>query len=136
MLGSAESTAAASDLFTVVDKAHHIFGRKAVPTRLMLDLAVGTPSADFLGPPRVLEPAGKDFQKRLERVIQTKYSPDGVVVTGDLQILQFRGRTAPYLDPGPGDATFQPAPHGEEGTGHGNPSRRSEGRRRRHPGAR
>src|SRR5581483_3354279 len=31
MLGSAETTAAASDLFTVVDKTHHIFGRKGVP---------------------------------------------------------------------------------------------------------
>lgn len=106
MLGSAESTAAASDLFTVVDKARHIFGRKAVPTRLVLELAAGPPPGEFLGPPRVPEPAAKGFQKRLERVIQNKYSPDGIVVTGDLQILQFRGRTAPYLDPGPGDATF------------------------------
>jgi len=107
MLGSAETTAAASDLFTVVDKTHRIFERKAVPTRLMFDLAAGTTAADFPGPPaRVQAPEGTDFQKKLERIIQAKYSPDGVVVTGDLQILHFRGHTAPYLDPSPGDATF------------------------------
>src|SRR5581483_11377073 len=107
MLGSAETTAAASDLFTVVDKTHHIFGRKGVPTRLTLDLAAGPPAADGPGlAARVQAPGGTEFQKKLERIIQAKYSPDGILVTGDLQILQFRGHTAPYLDPSPGDATF------------------------------
>ncbi len=106
MLGSAETTAAASDLFTVVDKAHHIFGRKAVPTRLLLDLTAGPPPTDFPGAASRQAPGGRDFQRKLERVIQAKYSPDGVVVTEDLQILQFRGHTAPYLDPSPGEATF------------------------------
>jgi len=107
MLGSAETTAAASDLFTVVDKAHHIFGRKPVPTRLLLDLAAGTPPSDFpVLPARAPAPGAGDFQKKLDRIIQARYSPDGVVVTADLQILQFRGHTAPYLDPSPGEATF------------------------------
>jgi two-component system CheB/CheR fusion protein len=29
-----------------------------------------------------------------------------VVVNGDLQIVQFRGHTAPYIDPSPGEASF------------------------------
>jgi len=107
MLGSAETTAAASDLFTVVDKAHHIFGRKPVPTRLLLDLAAGAPPSDFPAlPAHTPAPGAGDFQKKLDRIIQARYSPDGVVVTADLQILQFRGHTAPYLDPSPGEATF------------------------------
>ncbi len=47
-----------------------------------------------------------DLQKRLERVIQSKYSPDAVLVGAELQIVQFRGHTSPYLDPTPGDASL------------------------------
>ena len=107
MLGSAETAGAAADLFTIVDKTHQIYKRRAVPTRLTLDFTAGPlalegPSAST----RAEVLGGADFQRKLERVIQARYSPDGVVVTGDLQILQFRGHTAPYLDPSPGEASF------------------------------
>ena len=52
------------------------------------------------GPPTI------DLQKKLDRIIQARYSPDGVVVNSDFQILQFKGHTAPYLDPSPGEATL------------------------------
>lgn len=105
MLGSAETTGAASDLFTALDKTHHIFTRKAVPTRLAIDLAPrGT--AEAWTTQRSESPSGPDLQKGLDRIIQARYSPDGVVVNRELQILQFTGHTAPYLDPTPGEATF------------------------------
>jgi two-component system, chemotaxis family, CheB/CheR fusion protein len=106
MLGSAETTAAAADLFNVLDKAHHIYSRKPVATRLMLELAAGPLSADPIHAVHPDTPSGLELQKRLERVIQTRYSPDAVVVSPEMQILQFRGHTAPYLDPTPGEATL------------------------------
>ena len=107
MLGSAETAGAAADLFSVLDKTHHIYTRKAVPTRLMLDFTSRPLAPDAPGGTARAEAAGSaDFQKKLERVIQARYSPDGVVVTGDLQIIEFRGHTAPYLDPSPGEASF------------------------------
>ncbi len=108
MLGSAETTGAATDLFTILDKAHHIFGRKSVPTRLILDFAGGGHTGESaISSARLDGPqVGADFQKKLDRIIQARYSPDGVVVDSDLRILQFRGQTAPYLDPSPGEANF------------------------------
>jgi two-component system, chemotaxis family, CheB/CheR fusion protein len=106
MLGSAETTAAAADLFTVLDKPHHIYGRKAAPSRLILELSAGHLSPDPAQSVRPEPPSGLDLQKRLERVIQSRYSPDAVVVNPEMQILQFRGHTAPYLDPTPGEATL------------------------------
>ncbi len=47
-----------------------------------------------------------ELQKRLDRVIQSKYSPDGVLINGEFQILQFRGHTSAYLDPSPGQASL------------------------------
>jgi len=105
MLGSAETTAAAADLFTVLDKAHHIYGRKPAPSRLIFELS-SPHAADPAHAIRTEPPSGLELQKRLERVIQSRYSPDAVVVDAEMQILQFRGRTAPYLDPSPGEATL------------------------------
>lgn len=105
MLGSAETTGAASDLFTALDKMHHIFARKAVPTRLVID--VGSRGiAELWAPQRSETPSVPDLQKSIDRIIQARYAPDGVIVNRELQILQFTGHTAPYLDPTPGEATF------------------------------
>ena len=35
-----------------------------------------------------------------------RYAPAGVVVNGDLQIVQFRGQTGAYLEPAPGEASL------------------------------
>ncbi len=71
---------------------------------MILDMASRTtpqePAADGNRP----ESTGAgDLLKALERVIQTKYSPDAVVVNAEMQILQFRGHTAPYLEAIPGE---------------------------------
>ncbi len=39
-------------------------------------------------------------------MVLSKYAPAGVVVNDSLEILQFRGRTSPYLDPASGRASF------------------------------
>src|SRR5262249_9222448 len=40
------------------------------------------------------------------RVLLERYTPPGVLVDNDLQILQFRGVTGPFLEPAPGDASL------------------------------
>ncbi len=107
MLGSAETTGATSDLFAPLDKTHHIYARKAVPTRMTLDLSTPLSKGEFSpGCAGTTAAHGGDFQKKLDRLVQTKYSPDAVVVNAEWQIVQFRGHTSPYLDPSPGEATL------------------------------
>ena len=107
VLGSAESVAPAPDFFNVVDQQHRIYSRKAVPVRLTLNLAL---DRDEIEGPEYRHPRGTlsraELQKKIDRVIQTKYSPAAVVVDAELQIIQFRGETSQYLDPVPGDATL------------------------------
>jgi two-component system CheB/CheR fusion protein len=106
-LGSAESIAAASDLFTVVDKQHRIYGRKAAPLRLTLQGMHGTAVPERSDPDRVRTTfSGIDLQRKTDLIIQSKYAPAAVVVDADLQILQFRGRTGFYLEPPSGEATL------------------------------
>jgi two-component system CheB/CheR fusion protein len=107
MLGSAETVGAAPELFDVVDKQHRIYSRRAVPVRLTLDLSLGRSTAE---PQTHAQPvsslSGPDLIRKVDRVIQSKYSPAAVVVDGDMQILQFRGHTSFYFDPTPGDASL------------------------------
>ena len=116
MLGSAETTGAAADLFAPLDKQHHIFTRKPVPTRLILDLTAGVPAADPASNAVGVESQNSsDLQKKLERMIQTKYSPDAVVINaGDADSAVSRAyRAIPRSQSGRGHA--KPAPHGERG---------------------
>jgi len=102
MLGSAETTGVAHDLFKPLDREHHIFVPKPLPNRLVLDLSASG---------RHREPAfsgvqgdaadESDLQKKLDQVIQSKYSPIAVLVNSDFQILQFRGNTTAFLNLGP-----------------------------------
>lgn len=47
-----------------------------------------------------------DLTEATDRMILKLYGPPGVVVSGDLDILLFRGETGRYLDPIPGTATL------------------------------
>jgi two-component system CheB/CheR fusion protein len=106
LLGSAESIASASDLFSVIDKQHRIYGRKPGPTRLTLNLAPGTVREDA-EPVRVRTTlGGLELQKKADLVIQSKYAPAAVVVDSEMQILHFRGHTGFYLEPAHGEATL------------------------------
>src|SRR5205823_1635951 len=47
-----------------------------------------------------------DVQKEADRIVLSRYAPVGVVVDETMTVLQFRGRTAPYLEPAPGMASL------------------------------
>ena len=105
MLGSAESTAEAGNLFAARDEKHKIYARKAVSPRYPLELGMRASAH----PAQASLPAfssALDWQKRLERLIQSRYSPDGVVIDSEFQVIQFRGHTGSYLDPSPGQASL------------------------------
>jgi two-component system CheB/CheR fusion protein len=104
LLGTAESIEAASDLFTVVDKQHHIYRRKPALLRRTLNLApVPGPDEPAAGKVHITSNS-LDLQKKADLIIQSKYAPPAVVIDSDLQILHFRGRTGSYLEPRSGEA--------------------------------
>jgi two-component system CheB/CheR fusion protein len=109
MLGQAETVGAQAALFTVTDKKHRIHRKKNAPGRAGVSpfppieypvplprkrasLEVGATELNLLG--------------EVNRVILERYAPAGVVVDNDLQIVQFRGQTGPYLEPAPGEASL------------------------------
>jgi len=47
-------------------------------------------------------------QREADRILLSRYALVGVVVDEGMTVLQFRGRTAPYLEPAPGTASLEP----------------------------
>jgi two-component system CheB/CheR fusion protein len=111
LLGNSESIGSYRDLFEMPDVRHKIYSRKPSASRA----SFGQPAAsrqprDRSRPaPGRSRPAGDaagDVQKEADRILLARYVPPGVVVNADLDILQFRGDTAPYLAPAEGKASL------------------------------
>jgi two-component system, chemotaxis family, CheB/CheR fusion protein len=98
LLGRSENVAAGSNLFAAVDQGNQIYARTLTRSALRFARDVGAPVGQTLG--AVAGPV--DVVRLAEDVILQQYAPCGVVVNDRMEILQFRGRTAPYLEPSPG----------------------------------
>ena len=59
-----------------------------------------------LGEPAPSLPDAERLQREADRLLLARYSPAGVLVDEALNILQFRGKTGPYLEPPSGPATL------------------------------
>ena len=109
-LGSSENITTTNELFDTVDNRHRIFVRRqsasALPMEFKTSFAVSSPvranERDEFGQ---LWNA-LDVQREADRVLLNLYAPVGVVVDETMTVLQFRGRTAAYLEPPPGMATL------------------------------
>ncbi len=109
LLGSSEATSSYGDLFAVVDRKHKIYRKRPQLTpRLAVDLALPMPRARR-APAYVVEGepvTATSILREADRVLLARFCPPGVVINDNLEIVQFRGRTSPYLEPAPGTATF------------------------------
>jgi two-component system CheB/CheR fusion protein len=112
MLGGSETVGPLSDLFTLLDKRHKIYGKK--PTSSHTPPGTTTfdrpreererqravvPRSDE-GLPRV------DLQREVDGILLRRYAPAGVLINEAYEILQFRGHTSAYLEPAAGQASL------------------------------
>jgi two-component system CheB/CheR fusion protein len=108
VLGQAETVGAQASLFSLVDKRYRIHRKKSAPAGLP---PVAFPVEYASVPAKKPQPVDggaqeKGLQGEVSRIILDRYAPAGVVVDGDLQIVQFRGQTRPFLEPAPGEASL------------------------------
>jgi two-component system CheB/CheR fusion protein len=108
MLGPSESLGSFEDLFTLIDKKHKIYQKKRTAARS---------AARFVGPeypiprlervhsPKIVD-TGFDVDREVERILAHRFVPGSIVVNQDMEIVQFRGKVGPYLEPATGHPTF------------------------------
>src|SRR6185312_4991256 len=112
-LGASESIGGFTGLFEPVDKKNKIFSKKAAQTpafqlparkhpgeRLALTHTpqITTPRTSGEGESEGFR-TELNSQREADRITISRYSPPGVLVDAELQILQFRGPTGVYLEP-------------------------------------
>lgn len=110
-LGSAESIGGFSDFFRAVDSKEKVYSKKSVVTSVPMEF--GIPSVYPLGS-SLESTAGLgakkhghlDITREVDHLLMAEFTPAGVLINEKMDILQFRGRTGPYLEPPPGDASL------------------------------
>jgi two-component system, chemotaxis family, CheB/CheR fusion protein len=101
MLGASER-AAAGELFSEVDRDYRICARRETARKPRL-LAAGArvprrgAPLNNVAAPSPAPWGGGDVRKEVDRILLSKYSPAAVVVNDDLEVVEIRGKTSPYL---------------------------------------
>lgn len=110
LLGSSESVGRFTDLFTLVDKKYRIHAKNPDAVRPSMNfpanIGAGQAPEDGYTPSTNRPPNVADLQREADRIDLSRYAPAGVLVNDDLEVVQFRGRTGPYLEPPPGEASY------------------------------
>jgi two-component system CheB/CheR fusion protein len=101
-LGSADSIGSQQELFETQDAQHKIFRRRAgtaSPALRRVPSRRSAPSQPH-GRDDVARPV--DLLKESDRLLLSRFAPAGVLVSSELEILQYRGDIAPYISPAAG----------------------------------
>jgi two-component system, chemotaxis family, CheB/CheR fusion protein len=117
LLGKSETTGSASDMFIPHGKKDKYFGKKAVTSKFVNRSTESreTTSNDKSYFMRTKEGKTEDFQKNADDILLQRYTPVGVVVNEQYDIVEFRGATGEYLEPSSGRASLNVMKMAKEG---------------------
>ncbi|PYQ29121.1 MAG: chemotaxis protein CheR [Acidobacteria bacterium] len=107
LLGSSETIGNFADLFSIADRKHKIYQKKSGLARMPVEFDAAPPRMREENVRTVEESShpGNVFREA-DRLLLSRFSPPGVLVSDAMEILQFRGRTSSFLEPAPGTASF------------------------------
>ena len=106
-LGKSETIGGFLNLLSAVDKTNNIYSRKTAPIALTLNF----PASSYVpGQQGIVQRLGRksapftkvavDVEKIAEGAVHEQFP--GVLINEEMDILQFRGRTSPFIHPAPG----------------------------------
>jgi two-component system CheB/CheR fusion protein len=101
VLGPSEGVSAFSNLFAPIAQSRHIFakiGESRPGAYLPVGLRRAAPAAAPAEPAPRRRPA-LEAQRQADHLMVAQYAPPGVIVDDQLEVVQFRGRTGPFLEP-------------------------------------
>lgn len=110
VLGNSESLGETTELFEPLNTPAKIYTKRSVPSRLTFDFVSSYyPREVSLDQRRGLSVAmnRSNLQQWADQIILSRFGPSGVIVNEQLDILQFRGDTSPYLRIPAGEPSYQ-----------------------------
>ncbi len=108
-LGSSEAIGAHRHLFEVDDAKHKIYAKKpgSAPGLGQFALKHGGVTRPSFTPIAARQgDAATELPREADRLLSTRFAPPGVIVSAEMDILQYRGDTGAYLAPAPGKASL------------------------------
>ena len=117
VLGKSETTGNASEFFLHIDTRDKIYTRKSLPGKFMNVTSLRSEERlkDKDYGTRSNERKKDDYQKNADDILLLKYTPAGVIVNEQYDIVQFRGSTGVFLEPSPGKASLNVLKMAKEG---------------------
>jgi two-component system, chemotaxis family, CheB/CheR fusion protein len=110
LLGKSESIGNSTELFEQADKNYKIYTRKAVQSHPQFDFfrtnRLGFQEHTEDGRDNMTPQTETDLEKEMDKLLLSRFVPASVIINKDLEILRFRGTTAPFLQPSSGKASF------------------------------
>ena len=108
VLGLSEGPNSFDDLFEAVDSKRKIFAKKSTQRQAsIVQGSVRSAAPEHRSDAAAAPPANPpDVRKAGDRVLLRRLSPCGVTIDSDLRVLEFRGRTNPYLEQPTGAASL------------------------------
>ena len=107
VLGPSESIGTLSESFHQVEKTHKIYCMRPAASTPAPPLSEGRRAEGRVDlRERIAEGrAGPDVQREADRLVLAEHGPPGAIIDDDMNIVQVRGHTAPYLELSPGEPT-------------------------------
>jgi two-component system CheB/CheR fusion protein len=108
VLGLSEGSNSLGDLFEAVDSKQKIFVKKHTQrSGSIVERPMRSTASQHRGDGAAPLPANPpDVRKSGDRVLLRRLSPCGVTIDSELRVLEFRGRTSPYLEQPTGAASL------------------------------
>jgi two-component system CheB/CheR fusion protein len=116
-LGKSETTGSSSEYFLAFGIKDKLYTRKSFPGRF-LNVASERNEETIVKKDYGVRPHERkndDFQKDADDILLSKYTPPGVIVNEQYDIVQFRGSTGDFLEPSPGRASLNVLKMAREG---------------------
>jgi two-component system CheB/CheR fusion protein len=107
VLGNAETVGENTDLFELVDRSNKIYAKKPTASRPPLYFPEEFKSVGAVALRRsgASPPSPVEFEREATASCSVGSRRPAVLVNENLDIIQFRGRTSPFLEPPPGEPT-------------------------------
>jgi len=107
VLGPSENIGTLSESFRQVEKTHRIYCMRPAAENPAPRVTQGRRAESRLDlRQRIAEGrVGPDVLREADRLVLAEHGPPGAIIDGEMNIVQVRGRTAPYLELSPGEPT-------------------------------
>jgi two-component system CheB/CheR fusion protein len=107
-LGRSESPIGISKLFSLIDKPHKIFSKVNTATPMSVRFPMARPHDRLDHGKKTTNhfAAAFDHQKEIERIGFSRYAPAGAVINADMEVIQVKGHTSPFLELPAGQPTY------------------------------